>query len=131
MQNSKVVQNAHAVIAVCRFVVCQIKFLLGKKEFKYKWDNDITIRIIQGEHGTTECYYLGLYDYSEMHLLKKLIHQGDIFLDIGANVGTWSLLTAKNGGVAYAFEPVKRTFDIMRSMVELHPNLKKELSVRT
>ena len=119
--------NAHAWSAVWRFVICQIKFLFGNKDFIYKWDDDITIRVIQGEHGTTECYYLGLYDYLEMSMLKKLVHQGDVFFDIGANVGTWSLLAAKNGGNAYAFEPVKKTFDIMSSMVELNPDLRNRI----
>lgn len=54
---------------------------------------------------------LWLYGSSESRLLTQLMHPGDVFLDIGANYGVYSLLAAYLGGstsTVYAFEPQDR-----------------------
>ncbi len=117
--------------AYCRFVKIQVRFrVLKEKSFLFDWENNIKLKAIKREAGTTECYYLGLYDWYEMNLLKKYLRQGDVFLDIGANIGSYSLLAASCGAEAYAFEPVPRTYRIMNEMMELNPNLQSMIHCR-
>lgn len=55
---------------------------------------------------TSLAMYCGLYDSPEMRFLLAWLRPGDTFLDVGANVAPYSLLTTLVGGVrAVAFEP--------------------------
>lgn len=49
------------------------------------------------------------YEFRESRFLKRLLQPGMVFLDVGANVGYYSLLAATRiapGGAVHAFEPV-------------------------
>jgi FkbM family methyltransferase len=60
--------------------------------------------------------YFGLYDQAEIRLLKRLLNPGDTFLDIGANVGYYSLVASQlvgSSGHVHAFEPIAQNADIL------------------
>jgi FkbM family methyltransferase len=64
--------------------------------------------------GATGNWYNGLDEPEEMGLLLHLLRPGDVFVDIGANIGSFTVLAASTGDVAcVAFEPVPRTFDLL------------------
>lgn len=55
--------------------------------------------------------YTGLYDLHEMLFLTHYLRPGDTFVDVGANVGVYTLLAAGVAGAnAIAFEPIPSTF---------------------
>lgn len=55
---------------------------------------------------TSGVLYCGLPDWPEMRLVLDYLRAGDVMLDVGANVGLYSLLSASIDGVrAIAFEP--------------------------
>jgi hypothetical protein len=55
---------------------------------------------------TSGVLYCGLPDWQEMRLVLDYLRAGDVMLDVGANVGLYSLLAASIGGVRVkAFEP--------------------------
>lgn len=68
-------------------------------------------------------YWLGIYEKEEQRLLAKLIKKGDVFFDIGANVGFYSLLTSKlvgpNGQVV-SFEPDTDNFIFLKKHIEIN-----------
>ncbi len=49
-------------------------------------------------------YVVGMYDPEGMVTMKKIIGPGDIFYDVGANVGSFSLLAHHRGASVFAFE---------------------------
>jgi FkbM family methyltransferase len=56
---------------------------------------------------TSSVIYLGWPDWHEMHFLRRILRPGDTFLDIGANVGVYSVLAARciqPGGTLHAIE---------------------------
>jgi len=56
----------------------------------------------------------------EFQYLEQLISPGDTVVDIGANVGRYTLRMADlvgNGGRVLGFEPITRTFDLLSSNV--------------
>jgi FkbM family methyltransferase len=58
------------------------------------------------------------FEYNERLLTSRLLRPGDIYVDIGANIGLFTLLAADRVGTAgkvFAFEPVSRTY---RRLVE-------------
>lgn len=66
-------------------------------------------------------YHHGLIDGRELpveNFLVQFLKDGDVCLDVGANVGFYTLLTSVlvgESGKVYAFEPTPRTFAILRS----------------
>lgn len=59
-------------------------------------------------------YFSGLPDFREMQFMRHYLRHGDCFVDVGANIGVYTLLAASivgSAGVVHAFEPVQRTFD--------------------
>jgi len=45
---------------------------------------------------------------------------GDIVLDVGANIGVFTLLAAQQGAQVYAYEPISLTFAALQQNVRLH-----------
>jgi FkbM family methyltransferase len=61
--------------------------------------------------GATGNVYCGLHEFEDMALLLHVLRRGDRFVDIGANIGSYSILAAGvRGSQVFAFEPVPQTF---------------------
>lgn len=69
-------------------------------------------------------FYLGQYDDHEIALLSSLITPGSAVLDVGANVGFFTIPLARaaamRGSRVYAFEPVQQNVDRIRENLELN-----------
>ncbi|WP_025764882.1 FkbM family methyltransferase [Dyadobacter tibetensis] len=63
--------------------------------------------------------YTGLYDHEEMLFLMHFLRPEDTFVDIGANVGVYSVLAAGVAGAhVISFEPIPSTFaNLKRNIV--------------
>lgn len=76
-------------------------------------------------------YILGGFEVRTLHQYKSLINEGDIILDIGANVGSHTLPLAKLVGVAgkvFAFEPTAYAFEKQQTNIALNPFLISRIS---
>jgi FkbM family methyltransferase len=90
--------------------------------------------VINAFHGAKlKCYpnrvtssgvvYFGWPDWHEMHWLDRVLQPGDGFLDVGANVGIYSVLAASKimpGGRVLAFEPEPEVAAILAENFELN-----------
>lgn len=66
-------------------------------------------------------YSQGLYNYNNMRLLQALLDPGDIFFDIGANIGAYTLLASeREDAQVWAFEPHPDTFQLLAANVALN-----------
>lgn len=72
--------------------------------------------------GGTKLYTQGMYDYNNMQLVKLLAAGGlSPLLDIGANLGLYSLLATEAPQVcAIAFEPHPHTFKVLQEQIALN-----------
>lgn len=50
-----------------------------------------------GMHGATGNVYVGLMEFEDMAFVLHLVCEGDEFLDVGANMGVYSILAATRG----------------------------------
>ena len=93
------------------------------------WDNLLVYQLSQntkilvknGLIGVTGNIYTGLFEFEDMMFSLHLLEQGDLFIDIGANVGVYSvLLSGEKKANSIAFEPIPDTFRILESNVKLN-----------
>jgi FkbM family methyltransferase len=75
----------------------------------------------KGASMTNTVAYCGLPDFAEMAFLLHYLRPGDLFLDIGANAGVYSMLAAGLGARVVAFEPDPDN----RELLERHVTLNK------
>jgi len=72
---------------------------------------------------------LSIFDYEPMEtkIVKSNVKKNDIVLDVGANIGYYTLLMAKNNAFVYSYEPESNNFDLLEKNVILNnftPNVK-------
>lgn len=91
--------------AWARFASWQFRSRL-QKELVVPWVGGQRLLVRRGMMGATGNIYVGLHEFPEMMLLLHLLRPGDLFLDVGANVGSYVVLAS---GVCrartIAFEP--------------------------
>ena len=67
-----------------------------------------------------ELYVFRDFEPAITHEIKKRLKPGDIFVDIGANVGFYSLIAAQAACKVYAFEPAPKTRSILERNLRLN-----------
>jgi len=74
------------------------------------------------EHIQQQLFWYGYYEKELGDLLNKIVKPGDVFLDLGANIGYFSLLVATNSPSVkvISFEPVAGLFQNMNDNVCLN-----------
>lgn len=106
--------------ALYRYVLFNVKNKIVK-QIIYKWIEGLKFIARKGDAGIVGNIYFGLYEFEESIFLLHFIEKEDIFLDIGANIGHYSLLMS---GVkkckSIAVEPVPETFKQLVNQVDLN-----------
>jgi FkbM family methyltransferase len=65
----------------------------------------------------------GVFESVETHLITSSIKEGDVVIDIGANIGYFTLILARlvgDKGKVFAFEPEPTNFALLRKNVEMN-----------
>lgn len=74
------------------------------------WIEGTALVAERGMTGATGNIYCGLHEFPDMALILHLLRPGDVFLDIGANVGSYTILASGvRGARTVAFEPDPET----------------------
>ena len=88
-----------------RFAYWQIRSRL-QDEVIFPWIEGQKLVVKKGMTGATGNIYAGLHEFYDMMLPLHFLRKGDLFLDVGANIGSYTVLAA---GVCeattWAFEP--------------------------
>ena len=72
----------------------------------------------------TRSMYFGAYDFEIRRMIEKVLRKGDVFVDVGANVGYFSAVGAAcvgTGGQVHCFEPIPWLFDYLGKFRDLNP----------
>jgi FkbM family methyltransferase len=59
-------------------------------------------------------------DRPEMLAWRRVLHDGSLFIDVGANVGTYTLWAAEHGAEVIALEPAADTFALLQENIALN-----------
>lgn len=93
---------------------------------------DLSESVLVATHGSCGVSALvnahGLYDYNNMTLLKRVLSHGGLFVDVGANVGAYTLVASEQSRArVLAFEPHPATFALLQE--NLRRNGRKNVSL--
>lgn len=104
-----------------RFVWWQLASRLSSGDIQFNWVNDAKILASSGETGVTGNIYCGLHEFSDMGFLVHALRPNDLFVDIGANVGSYTVLaSASIGAKTVCFEPLPLTYKRLISNIEVN-----------
>lgn len=75
----------------------------------------------KGLAGATGNFYCGLHEFEDMSFTIHLLREGDQFVDIGANIGSFSILASGVAGAnTLAIEPVPVTYQILNKNIAIN-----------
>jgi FkbM family methyltransferase len=108
--------------ALSRMVRWQIASrLLPESTFALPFVNDGHLLVRRGMTGATGNWYGGLDEANDMGLILHLLRPGDLFLDVGANVGSYSILAAVGTGArVIAVEPIAQAFSALVANIRVN-----------
>lgn len=82
--------------------------------------NNTRLLVKPGMTGATGNVYCGLHEFEDMAFVLHFLRPGDLFVDIGANIGSYSILASAAGAQVIAFEPVPSTFESLLDNIHLN-----------
>lgn len=107
--------------ALYRYISFNVIQTVWPKERIYRWINNLKFYAQIGDAGIVANIYYKLFDYEDSMFLIDHLKKDDLFIDVGANVGHYSLLAA---GVCeaevVAFEPIPLTFSKLNRNINLN-----------
>ncbi len=107
--------------ALIKFIKWQLGIRLLNGKILTPWVNNSSFICGLGETGMTGNYYTGLIEYEDMGFLLHTLQSDEIFVDIGANVGAYTILASKViGSQSIAFEPLPETIDRLRDQIQIN-----------
>jgi FkbM family methyltransferase len=111
----------HRLRSMARFVKWQIGSRLAPGVIVYEWVNGAKFLVKAGETGLTGNIYSGLQDFAEMGYLLHVVRDHDLFVDVGANSGSYTVLAcAAAGARGLAIEPVPQTYSKLVENVRIN-----------
>lgn len=97
--------------ALFRFLRWQVGSRLARGDVVYDWVNGAKFWVRTGETGLTGNIYTGLHEFPDMAFLLHYLRAEDLFIDVGANVGSYTILACSAiGARGVAFEPVPSVY---------------------
>lgn len=104
-----------------RILSWQLKSRLRSGPFIHNWVGGTKLSVSRGMTGATGNIYFGLWEFSDMSLLLHFLRPEDQFLDVGANIGSFSILAAGVcGAQCLAFEPAPETLPLLRKNIDIN-----------
>ncbi|MBM4376331.1 MAG: FkbM family methyltransferase [Deltaproteobacteria bacterium] len=111
----------HPVNTLARFAEWQVVSRLSRFEQVVRWFDEVEFVVRSGETGLTGNLYTGLHEFEDMGFVLHALRPGDLFVDVGANAGSYTLLACAGAGAAgISIEPIPATFARLRKNVALN-----------
>jgi FkbM family methyltransferase len=112
----------HAPLRIAlNMVGWQLRSRLARGNHHVRWISGTSLLVHSGMTGATGNIYYGLAEFHDMAFVLHLLRPRDLFVDIGANVGAYSVLA---GGVCgadvIAIEPIPATAEKLNANIILN-----------
>jgi FkbM family methyltransferase len=88
----------------------------------HDFDGDARLSIDLSSHIESQIYWNGSYSRGELKVMDRFLGPGDTVVDIGANIGEFTIAAARrvSGGRVVAFEPVPFIYDRLSTNVAMN-----------
>ena len=97
----------------------KLRTLCARGVQQIEWIDDCALYVGKGDYSLSASVYFGLSDFEEMGFLLHVARPGDVFVDIGANLGGWTILASGAVGCeTVSVEPVESTFSRLVEQIE-------------
>ncbi|MDB5136542.1 MAG: FkbM family methyltransferase [Mucilaginibacter sp.] len=125
--------SRHPVKSIFHFLLWQAQSsFLPSKFFVKQFISPVRFYARKRLTGVTGNIYTGLHEFNDMAFLLHFLNAEDVFFDVGANVGSYSLLAS---GVckckSISIEPVKSSFDILNLNIKLNKLQDRVLTINS
>lgn len=115
------ITEKNSLFSFFRYYVWFNVFVFFKDEINFNWIKNVKLKIRKGDAGLVGNFYYGLHEFEESLFLLHYARKNDVFLDIGANLGHYSLLLS---GIkeckSFAIEPVPSTYERLIHLIEFN-----------
>ncbi len=83
--------------------------------------NHSRLIVTPGRWGSEANAFCGLHEFADMGFLMHLLRPDDLFCDVGANVGTYTILASSAvGAKTLAFEPIESSFIELKKNIDIN-----------
>lgn len=104
-----------------RFLAWQIGARLVPGPVACPFANNTWLLAQPGMSGATGNVYVGLHEFEDMAFVLHFLRSGDLFVDVGANIGSYTVLAAAGAGAEIiAFEPGKSAFSWLERNTQIN-----------
>ncbi len=104
-----------------RFIRWQVGSRILGESVAMPFVKNTRLLVCTGMHGATMNLYVGLQEFDDMAFLLHLVRPGDTCIDVGANVGVYTLLAAGvRQAQVIAIEPVPDTYEQFLDNINLN-----------
>jgi FkbM family methyltransferase len=110
----------HKTAAIIRVLQWQVRSRLDSQPVVVQYVNGSKLLVKRGMSSAIANIYTGIFEYQDMAFVLHVLRPGDLFIDVGANVGTFSILGGLTGANVVAFEPVEETFKALSANLRLN-----------
>ncbi len=118
--NRHPITHKNRIFSLIRYILFNIRLRIFK-EIEVGWIEGLNFIVRKGDAGIIGNVYFGLDEFEESVFLLHLLEETDTFLDIGANLGHYSLLVSGiKKSHSIAIEPVTDTFQQLRKQIQLN-----------
>jgi FkbM family methyltransferase len=103
--------SKNKIRSILRFIIWQIRSRLSSDYQAISWVCASKLLVKRGDAGLTGNIYVGLHEFQDMGFLLHFLRSNDVFMDVGANAGSFTVLASNVvGSKTIAIEPIPDTF---------------------
>jgi FkbM family methyltransferase len=113
--------RGHRLAALKRLLCWQLHSRMVRSKITVPFLGDTRLLVRRGMKGATGNIYCGLHDFEDMAFVLHVLRPGELFVDIGANIGSYTLLAAGEAKArVVAVEPAPATFGDLLANISLN-----------
>ena len=114
-----------------RYILSSVKYIIsGKTTRKTRYYKSSLGKFIVRK-GTLDFQFANYaYEWGVKKFVYKHLHDYNVLIDVGANIGTYSILFASKGHTVHAFEPAMSNYDAFVTNIKLN-NLEHKITAHS